>query len=160
MKIRQLSAFLLLYLLLPGCSMSPNQQYRLAAFAYNDIVVVAAGAHVAAVATGKSSPQLWQKIQTAEAAAAGDLRDAYQWLRDNPTLADVPGLALPPLNPFNLVLSQIHLDVLGLNLVPSLPPTPPAPPPPPASAPTTPPATTSTRWPERWVLGPPLPSTP
>lgn len=105
--------FVLPLLLIAGCSLTPRQQYNLAAKSYD----------VTAIGLGLTElykpfpPATWSKIQADEAIAVQRLSLASQWLKDNPALADTKGVEFPPLDPFNVVLDTLQSDLSGIVIV-------------------------------------------
>jgi hypothetical protein len=106
---------------LPGCQMAaslgtgsipnitPRQQYNNAAAIY-DLAVVGIAIH----SKGSPSDAVLKREQDAQA----KLIAAGQWLKDNPSQADTPGAAFPPLAPLNVAIDLIQIDLHTLPLVP------------------------------------------
>lgn len=115
MKRFPLIVLRIICLSLAGCSATPSEQYQIAAVGYNGTSIALAVAN----GTGKIPPPTWVKIQGDEAIVRSILGDSYSWLQANPNLANTPGLALPPLQPFNVGLAVLGKDLNNLDLVPT-----------------------------------------
>ncbi len=117
--LRHLAIMLLLALALTGCGLTPNQQYRIDARVYNATSLGLGAAHAA----GKISEPKWADIQGVKVTAKTHLADAYQWLKDNPTLANVPGVQIPSLDPLGIALEALLGYASNFDTVPTDPPT-------------------------------------
>ncbi len=119
MKRLILAICLLFSVVLCGCANTPNQQYTHAALAYDF-------AKVGATVAEARYPSIADKIKADLQPVQTALTDAKVWLIQNPQLADVVGVALPPLEPFNLALGILSTRLKALNLIDPTPPEPPA----------------------------------
>jgi hypothetical protein len=105
-------------LMMPGCAylatgagttLTPRQQYQNAAGIY-DVVVIG----IAVQSKGSVSPS----VLAAEKDAQAQLQTAAAWLSANPSTADTPGAAYPPLAPLTIAVNVLQNYLHNLPLAP------------------------------------------
>lgn len=115
-------ALLTAFAILAGCSMTPNQAYKLDATLYNGSSIALGIAHK----DGKIDDDSWKKIQAVQTQAKLRLAEARVWLGANPALARTPGYPIPALDPAGVAISILLTYATNFDLVDMSPPEVPA----------------------------------
>lgn len=121
LKLSTLLAFVALVFIIAamlGCAHTPQQQYDGANFSFK------LANRLAGVVEQdpKMSDVTRRQINDGLVLVQNDLVVAKKWLADNPTLANTVGVALPPLDPINVALGILFVELRGVQAVPDTQP--------------------------------------